>query len=77
MWIEESEWYGKVSATSSIAVQLVEEESILPVVSGSFLSTGVLLGVLAVFGIGVAVVVVISIRNRPENEEGQDRFGFN
>ncbi len=75
--IQASDVYGKVSPTTSIAVQLVEEQSVLPGVSGSFLSTGVLLGVLVVFGIGVAVVVTISIRNRPENEEGQDRFGFN
>ena len=75
--IQASDVYGKVSPTTSIAVQLVEEQSLLPGVSGSFLSTGVLLGVLVVFGIGVAVVVTISIRNRPENEEGQDRFGFN
>jgi len=75
--IQASDVYGKVSPTTSIAVQLVEEESILPGVSGSFLSTGVLLGVLGVFGIAVAVVIIISIRNRPESEEGQDRFGFN
>jgi len=75
--IQASDVYGKVSPTTSIAVQLVEEQSILPGVSGSILTTGVLLGILVVFGIGVTAIVVISIRNRPESEQGQDRFGFN
>ena len=75
--IQASDIYGKVSPTESIAIQLVEEESALTGVSGSFLTSGVLIGVLILFGIGVAVVVFISIRNRPEREEGQDRFGFN
>jgi hypothetical protein len=75
--IQASDIYGKVSPTESIAIQLVEEESTLTGVSGSFLTSGVLIGVLVLFGIGVAVVVFISIRNRPESEEGQDRFGFN
>ena len=74
--IQASDIYGKVSPTESVAVQLVEEQSTLTGVSGSFLTSGVLIGVLVLFGIGVAVVVFISIRNRPESEEGQDRFGF-
>ena len=75
--IQASDVYGKVSPTTSIAVQLVEEQSVLTGVSGSILTTGVLLGILVVFGIGVTAIVVISIRNRPESEQGQDRFGFN
>ena len=75
--IQASDVYGKVSPSESIAIQLVQEQSTLTGVSGSFLTSGVLIGVLVLFGIGVAVVVFISIRNRPESEEGQDRFGFN
>ncbi len=75
--IQASDVYGEVSPTTSVAIQLVEEQTTLPGVGGQILTTGVLIGILAVFGIGVAVVVFISIRNRPENEQGQDRFGFN
>ena len=75
--IQASDVYGKVSPTESIAIQLIEEQTSLSGVSGSFLTSGVLIGVLALFGIGVAVVVFISIRNRPESEQGEDRFGFN
>jgi hypothetical protein len=75
--IQASDVYGKVSPTTSIAVQLAEEQSVLPGVSSSILTTGVVMGILVVFGIGVTVVVIISIRNRPESEQGQDRFGFN
>lgn len=77
VFIQASDIYGKLSPTESIAMQLVEEESTLPGVSGSFLTSGVLVGILALFGIGVGVVVFISIRNRPESEHGEDRFGFN
>ena len=74
--IQASDAYGKVSPSTSIPVQLTEEDSTIPGVSGSFLTPGVLIGILLVFGIGVTAVVVISIRNRPESEHGQDRFGF-
>ena len=74
--VQASDTYGKVSPSTSIAVQLVEDASVLPGVEGSFLSTGVMIGLLIVFGIGVAAVLFISIRNKPENLDKEDRFGF-
>ena len=75
--IQASDVFGKVSPTESLAVQLTEEDGILPGVEGSVISTGVLIGLLVVCGIGGTAVIFISIRNRPENQDGEDRFGFN
>ena len=75
--IQASDIYGELSPVTSVAVQLDQEQTTLPGVGGQMLTSGVLVGILALFGIGVGVVVFISIRNRPENEQGQDRFGFN
>ena len=75
--IQASDVYGKVSPSTSVPIQLTEEDSTVPVIGGKLLTSGLLIGVLVLSGIGVAVVVVISIRNRPESEPGQDRFGFN
>ena len=75
--IQASDVYGKVSPPTSVPIQLTEEDSTVPGVGGQFLTSGLLIGVLVLSGIGVAVVVVISIRNRPESEPGQDRFGCN
>ncbi len=75
--IQASDAYGKVSPTTSVAVQLSEEQTTLPGVSGNIITDGMILGILIIFGIGVVVVAFISIRNRPENEQGEDRFGFN
>ena len=74
--IQASDVFGKVSPTESLAVQLTEDDGILPGVEGSFISTGVLVGLLAVCAIAGAAVIVVSIRNRPENQDGEDRFGF-
>ena len=74
--VQASDSYGKVSPTSSIAVQLVQEENVFPGPEGSILSTGVMIGLLVVFGIGVAAVLFISVRNKPENLDKEDRFGF-
>ena len=74
--IQASDVYGAVSPTESITVQLSEENQPIAGVSGSLLSTGVMVGVLALFAVGVGVVIVVSIRNRPESEDGKDRFGF-
>ncbi|MDP6234586.1 MAG: hypothetical protein QF364_01940 [Candidatus Poseidoniaceae archaeon] len=74
--VQASDSYGKVSPTTSIAVQLVQEEGALPVIEGSILTTGVMIGLLVVFGIGVAAVLFISVRNKPENLDKEDRFGF-
>ena len=75
--IQASDAFGKVSPTESLAVQLTEEDGILPGVEGSIMSTGVLIGLLVVCAIGGVAVIFITIRNRPENKDGQDRFGFN
>ena len=75
--IQASDVFGKVSPTESLAVQLTEEDGILPGVEGSVISTGVLIGLLVVCGIGGTAVIFISIRNRPENQDGEDRLGFN
>jgi len=75
--IQASDAFGKVSPTESLAVQLTEEDGIIPGVEGSIMSTGVLIGLLVVCAIGGVAVIFITIRNRPENKDGQDRFGFN
>ena len=75
--VQASDTYGKVSPPTSIVVQVVEEESGVAGLNSGLMTTGVVIATLVVFTIGVAVIVIISIRNRPESEEGQDRFGFN
>jgi hypothetical protein len=74
--IQASDVFGKVSPTESLAVQLTEDDGILPSVKGSPISTGVLVGLLAICAIAGAAVIFVSIRNRPENQDGEDRFGF-
>lgn len=74
--IQASDVFGEVSQTESLAVQLTEEDSVVPGVESAFLSTTVLIGLLAVFAIGGAAVVFLSIRNSPQKQDGEDRFGF-
>jgi hypothetical protein len=74
--VQASDTYGAMSSTESIAVQLTEQEQSITGVSGSFLTTGIMIGVLAMFAVGVGLVILVSIRNRPESEDGKDRFGF-
>jgi hypothetical protein len=74
--IQASDVFGKVSPTESLAVQLTEDDGLLPGVEGSSISTGVLVGLLAICAIAGAAVIFVSIRNRPENQDGEDRFGF-
>ena len=74
--IQASDVFGKVSPTESLAVQLTEDDGILPSVKCSPISTGVLVGLLAICAIAGAAVIFVSIRNRPENQDGEDRFGF-
>jgi ABC-type transporter Mla subunit MlaD len=42
---------------------------------GDFLSTGVLIGILALFGLVAAAIVIVSVRNGPKRGDGEDMFG--
>ena len=74
--VQSSDSYGEATGYTSIAVTLSEADSPILNPNGGFLTTGVLLGILALFGVGVAAIVILSIRNGPKRGEGEDMFGL-
>ena len=74
--VQASDTYGEATGYASIPVSLSDQEAPLIDPNGAFLSTGVLVGILALFGIAVAAIVVISIRNGPKRGDGEDMFGL-
>ncbi|MDA7845703.1 hypothetical protein N9A87_01480 [Euryarchaeota archaeon] len=74
--VQSSDSYGEATGYTSIAVTLAEADSPILNPNGEFLTTGVLLGILALFGVGVAAIVILSIRNGPKRGEGEDMFGL-
>lgn len=74
--VQSSDSYGEATGYTSIAVTLSEADSPILNPNGEFLTTGVLLGILALFGVGVAAIVILSIRNGPKRGEGEDMFGL-
>ena len=74
--VQSSDLYGEATAYTSIAVTLTEADSPILNANGEFLTTGVLVGILALFGVGVAAIVILSIRNGPKRGEGEDMFGL-
>jgi len=74
--VQSSDSYGEATGYTSIAVTLSEADSPILNANGEFLTTGVLLGILALFGVGVAAIVILSIRNGPKRGEGEDMFGL-
>jgi hypothetical protein len=73
--VQASDSYGEATGYTSINVKLSEEGASVISTDGNFLSDGILIGILVMFGIGVAVMIVISIRNGPKRGDGEDMFG--
>jgi len=73
--VQASDSYGEATGYTSINVRLSEEGASVISTDGNFLSDGILIGILVMFGIGVAVMIVISIRNGPKRGDGEDMFG--
>ena len=74
--VQASDVYGEATGYTSIAVSLQQEDSSVITTDGNFLTDGILIGILVVFGIGVAAMIVISIRNGPKRGDGKDMFGL-
>ena len=74
--VRASDSYGEATGYTSIAVSLSQEDSSVITTDGNFLTDGILIGILVVFGIGVAAMIVISIRNGPKRGDGKDMFGL-
>jgi hypothetical protein len=73
--VQASDSYGEATGYTSINVKLSEQGASPISTDGNFLSDGILIGILVMFGIGVAVMIVISIRNGPKRGDGEDMFG--
>lgn len=74
--VQAADPYGEATGYTSIGVSLTEDRGAELGTSGEFLTTGVLVGILALFGIAVAGMVVVSIRNGPKRGDGEDMFGL-
>ena len=74
--VQASDTYGEATGYASIPVSLSDQDAPLINPNGAFLSTGVLVGILALFGVAVAAIVIISIRNGPKRGDGEDMFGL-
>lgn len=73
--VQASDSYGETTGFTSIAISLAEGDSPLITTDGDFLSTGVLIGILALFGLVAAAIVIVSVRNGPKRGDGEDMFG--
>lgn len=74
--VQASDLFGEATGYTSIGVTLSEEDTSIISTDGNFLSSGVLVGILILFGIAVAAMIVISIRNGPKRGDGEDMFGL-
>lgn len=73
--VQASDNYGETTSFTSIAISLAEADSPFIGPDNDFLSTGVLMGILAIFGVIAGAIVIISIRNGPKRADGEDMFG--
>ena len=74
--LQASDQYDMVTSLIPMTITVGEQSSSIPVIDDVSLSTGLIMGVFSILIIAIIALSAILIKNKNNDDSGEDRFGF-